>query len=353
MYSLIRFFLFKMDAEKAHHLTLKIMAFAIKIPGIKMLLNKLFALDDKRLERTVFGITFKNPIGLAAGLDKNAQCIDGLSALGFGHIEIGTVTPLAQPGNDQPRLFRIIPDEAIINRMGFNNDGLQTVGSNIVSSKQFKQKNKEGNSRTIIGGNIGKNKLTPNENAVDDYLKCFEALYEYVDYFVVNVSSPNTPDLRALQEKEPLKKILFALQEKNNQQVKRKPVLLKIAPDLSNEQLDDILEVVSATKTDGIIATNTTLSRDGLSISADVITAIGAGGLSGKPLTQKSTEIIRYLAKQTNGNLPIIAVGGIMTAQNALDKLEAGACLVQLYSGFIYEGPRLIKQINKKILLSN
>lgn len=355
MYALMRFFLFQLDAERAHHLTLLLLAFLIKIPGIKCMFKKLYAIEDKRLERTVLGITFKNPVGLAAGLDKNAQCIDGFASMGFGHVEIGTVTPVAQPGNEKPRLFRIISDSAIINRMGFNNEGAKTVLNNIKNSALFK-KNSSSYERTqpttIIGGNIGKNKITPNENAVDDYLKCFEELYPVVHYFVVNVSSPNTPDLRALQEKEPLKKILFALQEKNNQQEKRKPILLKIAPDLSQAQLDDILEVLAETHIDGIIATNTTLSRSGLTADEKTIHAIGAGGLSGKPLTQKSTEIIRYLSSKTKGSLPIIAVGGIMTAQDAIDKLNAGASLVQIYTGFIYEGPNLIRAINQKILAS-
>jgi dihydroorotate dehydrogenase len=353
MYKLLRFFLFKLDAEQAHHITLKWFNFLIKIPFIKIILKVLYVVEDKRLERNLFGITFKNPVGLAAGLDKNAACIDAFAAIGFGFIEIGTVTPLAQPGNDKPRLFRLIEDEAIINRMGFNNEGMVKVKGNIVSSRQYAVKNlttHDSRLTTIIGGNIGKNKLTPNENAVDDYVKCFNELYNVADYFVVNVSSPNTPNLRELQEKEPLKKILFKLQEINQQKTNPKPILLKIAPDLSNEQLDDIIEIIFETKLDGIVATNTTLSRDNLVTEKTKVDMIGAGGLSGKPLTKKSTEIIKYLHEKSESKIPIIAVGGIMSAEDAIDKLNAGASLVQLYTGFIYEGPSLIKEINQRIL---
>lgn len=347
MYKIIRFFLFQLDAEQAHHLTLRLFSFFIKLPFFKFFLSSLYAVEDKKLERTVFGLTFKNPVGLAAGLDKNAECIDAFAALGFGFIEIGTVTPLAQPGNEKPRLFRLIQDEAIINRMGFNNDGMLVVKNNISKSEIRNLK-----SEIKIGGNIGKNKITPNENAVDDYVKCFHELYDVVDYFVVNVSSPNTPNLRALQDKEPLKNILLKLQSINQQKEKPKPILLKIAPDLNNEQLDDIVEIIFETKLAGIVATNTTISRENLSTEKDKIDTIGIGGLSGKPLTQKSTEIIQYLAKKSANKIPIIAVGGIMTAQDAIDKLNAGASLVQLYSGFIYEGPSLIREINQRLLIS-
>ena len=352
MYKILRFFLFKMDAENAHHFTLRLMNLVVKIPFVKYLMAKIYAVENKKLERTLFGLTFKNPVGLAAGLDKNAECIDAFAAVGFGFIEIGTVTPLPQDGNEKPRLFRLIQDQAIINRMGFNNAGMFKVKSNIVSSNHYELKKlTTHNSQltTIIGGNIGKNKLTPNENAVDDYPKCFNELYEVVDYFVVNVSSPNTPNLRALQKKEPLKKILFQLQEVNHQKIKPKPVLLKIAPDLTNEQLDDIIEIVVETKLAGVVATNTTISRANLTTEKSKVDAIGNGGLSGKPLTKKSTEIIKYIHQQSNGTIPIIAVGGIMTADDAIEKLNAGASLVQLYTGFIYEGPDLIKEINKKI----
>ncbi|TXH60136.1 MAG: quinone-dependent dihydroorotate dehydrogenase [Bacteroidia bacterium] len=348
MYKIIRFFLFKLAAETAHHLTLHWLQFLIKLPFVKSIFKLLYAVENKKLERKIFGLTFKNPVGLAAGLDKNAECIDAFAALGFGFVEIGTVTPLAQPGNDKPRLFRIIQDEAIINRMGFNNEGMSLVKENILKSAISNQQ-----SAIIIGGNIGKNKITPNENATDDYVKCFHELYDVVDYFVVNVSSPHTPNLRALQEKEPLKQLLFTLQEINQQKIKPKPILLKIAPDLSKEQLDDIVEIVFETKLAGLVATNTTISRDNLSAEKSKIDSIGAGGLSGKPLTKKSTEIIQYIAQKSENKIPIIAVGGIMTAQDAIDKLNAGASLVQLYTGFIYEGPDLIKAINQQILAKN
>ena len=345
MYKILRFFLFKLDAETAHHFTLNLMNFIIKIPFVKFILSKIFAVENKKLERNLFGLTFKNPIGLAAGLDKNAACIDAFAAIGFGFIEIGTVTPLPQDGNEKPRLFRLIQDHAIINRMGFNNAGMSVIKSNIKKSQILNLK-----SNILIGGNIGKNKVTPNENAVDDYIKCFNELFDVVDYFVVNVSSPNTPNLRALQEKEPLKKILFQLQEINQTKEKQKPILLKIAPDLTHEQLDDIIEIVFDTKLAGIVATNTTIARDGLLENENKIEAIGNGGLSGKPLTEKSTAIIKYMAEKSERKIPIIAVGGIMTAQDAIDKLNAGASLVQLYTGFIYEGPNLIKEINERIL---
>lgn len=346
MYKIVRFFLFGLDAENAHHLTLNLLKRYIKMPFAKFALKKIAQVEDKKLERTVFGLTFKNPVGLAAGLDKNAECIDAFAAMGFGFVEIGTVTPLAQPGNDKPRLFRIIPDEAIINRMGFNNEGAEKVKQNILASDLYKIKDR----KVLIGGNIGKNKVTPNEEAVLDYIKCYRTLYDVVDYFVVNISSPNTPNLRDLQEREPLEKLLTALQDENKQQKQPKPILLKIAPDLSHTQLDEIIEVVKNTALAGIIATNTTISRDGLSLDFDEINKIGNGGLSGKPLTKKSTEIIRYLSEKTNGTIPIIAVGGIMTAEDALEKLNAGASLVQLYTGFIYKGIDLIKSINKQIL---
>lgn len=346
MYKIFRWFLFKLDAEIAHHLTLSLLKWLIKMPFARFLLEKTYAIHNKKLECQLFGLTFKNPVGLAAGLDKNAECIDAFAAIGFGFIEIGTVTPLPQDGNDKPRLFRLIQDEAIINRMGFNNGGMKTVKKNILHSAIRQSKD----SSIIIGGNIGKNKVTPNESAVEDYEKCFLELYDVVDYFVVNVSSPNTPNLRELQEKEPLKKLLFRLQELNQTKIKSKPILLKIAPDLTHEQLDDIIEIVTATHLAGIVATNTTISREGLSTNETIIQEIGAGGLSGKPLTKKSTEVIRYIHQQSKGTIPIIAVGGIMTADDALEKLNAGASLVQLYTGFIYKGPQLIKEINERLL---
>lgn len=294
------------------------------------------------------GIDFPNPIGLAAGFDKDAKLYSELSALGFGFIEVGTITPKPQPGNDKPRLFRLPKDSAIINRMGFNNHGVEQMVINL----------KKNNSKVIIGGNIGKNKNTPNENAVKDYIICFESLFNVVDYFVVNVSSPNTPGLRALQEKEPLLKILNALQILNNQLAieyskKRKPVLLKIAPDLTNEQLDEIVEVLHDSGLDGVIATNTTISRENLNSDAQEIARIGAGGLSGKPLAKRSTEVIKYLAERSDKKFIIIGVGGIHSETDAIEKLNAGADLIQLYTGFIYEGPALIQRIKKRLKVSN
>jgi dihydroorotate dehydrogenase len=328
-----------MDAEKAHHFVFNALKISFKIPGIKSIIHSIYKLEEKRLEREVFGLKFKNPIGLAAGFDKDAKLFNELAAFGFGFIEIGTLTPKAQPGNEKPRLFRLPEDEALINRMGFNNGGVKEA------VKRLKGRNKN----LIIGGNIGKNKLTPNEDATQDYIIAFNELFDYVDYFVVNVSSPNTPGLRDLQEKEPLTKLLQTLKEINLKKHKPKPILLKIAPDLSNSQLDDIVEIVSESKIDGIIATNTTISREGLKTSKEVLNRIGNGGLSGKPLTNRSTEVIRYLVSKTHNNIPIIAVGGIHNGLDAKEKLDAGAALVQVYTGFIYEGPALIKNILKTI----
>ena len=310
------------------------------MPGMKWVWTKLYRVEDKRLERTLFGVTFKNPVGLAAGFDKNASMYNDLAYCGFGFIEIGTVTPVGQPGNKKPRLFRLKEDSAIINRMGFNNEGVENAIENLKKRK----------TDVIIGGNIGKNKVTPNENATDDYVKSFNALFPYVDYFVVNVSSPNTPNLRALQEKEPLTALLRTLQEINATKEERKPILLKIAPDLANEQLDDIVDIVKEVKLDGVIATNTTISRADLKSSSAQIEKIGAGGLSGKPVRSRSTEVIRYLSEKSGKSFPIIGVGGIHSAEDALEKIEAGADLVQVYTGFIYEGPKLVKRINKKLL---
>jgi dihydroorotate dehydrogenase len=292
-------------------------------------------MEDKRLETEVFGLKFKNPVGLAAGFDKDAKLYKELSNFGFGFIEIGTLTPKAQDGNPKKRLFRLKEDQAIINRMGFNNGGVQEAVERLKS-----------NTNVLIGGNIGKNKLTPNENAVDDYVICFDALYDYVDYFVVNVSSPNTPNLRELQEKEPLKLLLQTLQNLNLAKPKQKPILLKIAPDLTDSQLLDIIDIVKETKIAGVIATNTTLSREGLHSKNKV----EAGGMSGKPLGQRATEVIRFLSEKSNKAFPIIGVGGVHSPEDAIEKLEAGASLIQLYTGFIYEGPALIKKINKAIL---
>jgi dihydroorotate dehydrogenase len=342
MYSILRSILFLFDPEKVHYFTTDLLKFVLRLPGMKALFSKLYIIEDKRLEKEVFGIRFKNPVGLAAGFDKNASMYNDLAYCGFGFIEIGTVTPLGQPGNEKPRLFRLKSDNAIVNRMGFNNAGMDAAIENL----------KKRNTSVIIGGNIGKNKLTPNEEATSDYMKCFEALFPFVDYFVVNVSSPNTPNLRELQEKEPLKELLSTLMEANNLKDKSKPILLKIAPDLTNEQLDDIIEIVNETKIDGVIATNTTISREKLKASKEKLESIGAGGVSGKPLTKRSTEVIAYLHNKSNGSFPIVGVGGIHTAEDALEKLTAGASLVQVYTGFIYEGPEIVKKINNGILES-
>ena len=333
--SVLRPLLFRFDPEKVHYFTFDTLKFLFRIPGISALFRRKFSINDKRLEREVIGLKFKNPVGLAAGFDKNALLYKELDQLGFGFIEIGTITPKPQPGNEKQRLFRLKEDEAIINRMGFNNEGVEAA------VKRLKN-----NSRVLIGGNIGKNKNTSNEDAVNDYLFCFEALFNYVDYFVVNVSSPNTPNLRELQDKEPLTKLLLALQEENKKKKKAKPILLKIAPDLTDDQLLDIIDIVRDSKIAGVIATNTTISREGLSS----FNKTEIGGLSGKPLKRRSTEVIRFLTEKGNNAFPVIGVGGIHSAEDALEKLAAGASLIQLYTGFIYEGPALVKQINKAIL---
>lgn len=340
MYKVIRSILFLFDPEKVHYLTAKLIRITLFIPGMKYLWDRMYNVKNKRLNRTVFGIHFNNPVGLAAGFDKNASMYNDLAYCGFGFIEIGTVTPKGQPGNDKPRLFRLREDSAIINRMGFNNAGVEEAIKNLKKRK----------TSLVIGGNIGKNKDTPLENATDDYVISFNAMFDYVDYFVVNVSSPNTPNLRALQDKEPLTKLLKTLQDANNTKAVRKPILLKIAPDLTNEQLDDIIEIVQTVSLDGVIATNTTISRDSLTTDKTVVDNIGMGGVSGKPLTSRSTEVIKYLAENSNKAFPIVGVGGIHSAKDALEKIDAGADLIQVYTGFIYEGPKLIKRINKAIL---
>jgi dihydroorotate dehydrogenase len=338
--SIIRPFLFTKPAEKAHYFTFGLIRNLFKIPGVPAVFRSLYNFQHTDLEVECFGLKFKNPVGLAAGFDKDAKLFNELSALGFGFIEIGTLTPKGQAGNPQPRLFRLPADQSLINRMGFNNEGVTDA------IERLKKKKTD----VLIGGNIGKNKVTPNENAGADYQACFHALHPYVDYFVVNVSSPNTPNLRALQEKEPLKALLSALQEANQGYEKSKPILLKIAPDLTNEQLDDIVEIVTETQIDGVIATNTTISREGLKTDMQEVEAIGAGGLSGKAVRDRSTEVIRYLHKKSAGAFPIVGVGGVNTGEDAIAKLEAGASLVQVYTGFIYEGPSMVKKINRAIL---
>jgi dihydroorotate dehydrogenase len=344
MYQLIKPLLFQFDPEKVHYFVTRNLKRLNRFPGGAALSRMLWDLEDKRLEKEVFGLKFNNPVGLAAGFDKNAELISEMADLGFGFVEVGTVTPLPQPGNLKPRMFRLPADKALINRMGFNNLGVDVAAERIATYRRNAKASQKG---LIIGGNIGKNKVTPNEEAVNDYIKCFDRLFDVVDYFVVNVSSPNTPGLRALQEKEPLTKILNTLQQRNLKNGISRPILLKIAPDLTHEQLDDIIDIVKETNIAGIIATNTTVVRDGLK-SAKF--ADETGGLSGKPLTQRSTEVISYLHKKSKGAFPIIGVGGIHSPGDAVEKLKAGASLIQLYTGFIYEGPGLIKRINKKIL---
>ena len=332
---LIKPFLFLFDPEWVHHTVFKSIKIANKIPGVSSLLRSAYVVKDKSLERKLFGLTFPNPVGLAAGFDKDAKLYQELSNFGFGFVEIGTLTPKPQDGNPKKRMFRLAEDEGLINRMGFNNEGVE-------AALQRLKKNKG----VLIGGNIGKNKNTPNDQAVEDYLICFDALFPYVDYFVVNVSSPNTPNLRALQDKEPLTHLLKTLKEHNQKKETPRPILLKIAPDLSEDQLLDIIDIVKSIKIDGVIATNTTLNREGLvSENKDQL-----GGLSGKPLAHRSTEVIRFLSEKSNHAFPIIGVGGIHSAQDAIDKLKAGASLVQLYTGFVYEGPALVKRINKSLL---
>ena len=337
--SLIRPLLFLFDAERIHHLVFRTLSIKGKL-GIRPVLRFLFHYNNPKLKRDLFGLTFENPVGLAAGFDKDAKLIDELSCLGFGFIEIGTLTPKPQTGNEKPRLFRLPQDQALINRMGFNNEGVDAA---IIRLKKRK-------SNVIVGGNIGKNRATPNEHALDDYAYCLEALHAYVDYFVVNVSSPNTPGLRELQEKEPLRKLLLHVKSLSQSKPQPRPVLLKISPDLTTSQLDDVIEILKDTKTDGVIATNTTISREGLETEKTVVEKMGNGGLSGKPLANRSNEVIRYLRKELGKDYPIIGVGGIMSVQDAVEKLKAGADLIQIYTGFVYEGPGFVNRINREII---
>lgn len=340
--SIIRPLLFKFYAEDVHHFVRFCLKLFFAIPGSTWIAKKLFSVEDKSLEREVFGLHFANPVGIAAGFDKDATMFNELSKLGFGHIEIGTVTPKAQPGNPKPRLFRLPIDKALINRMGFNNGGVLATAENLKIRK----------TNAIIGGNLGKNTLTPNENAVDDYVAVFDGLYDRVDYFVVNVSCPNISDLHELQDQEYLEEILNAVMDKNKSKANLKPILLKVSPDLNNAQLDEVITVIAKTGIHGVIAANTSVSRLGLKTDGEKVQAIANGGLSGKPLNKRSTEVIYYLHTKSNGAFPIVAVGGIFTAEDAIEKLNAGASLVQVYTGFIYEGPFLAKRINKAILAS-
>jgi dihydroorotate dehydrogenase len=338
---LLRPLLFLFDAENVHHTTFRLLKFALRFPLIVAIMRALYVKKDKSLEREICGIRFPNPVGLAAGFDKDAKIGADWKHLGFGFVELGTITPRPQAGNPKKRLFRLPQDKAILNRMGFNNDGVEMAVERL---------QKMDKSSIIIGANIGKNKDTPNENAVDDYLTCFEKLFDYVDYFVVNVSSPNTPGLRALQEKEPLTALLSTLNQKNKSYAHPKPIFLKIAPDLTDSQLDDIVEVVQVSQIQGLIATNTTISRANLQTNSAEVEALGAGGISGQPLRKRSTEVIAYLSQKSQGKFPIIAVGGIMNAEDAKAKIAAGASLVQVYTGFVYGGPRLVKRILMDLL---
>ena len=341
MYKLfIRPFLFLFDPEKIHYITFSLIRFLCKVPLMALIFRSIYKVEDKRLEKTLFGITFKNPVGLAAGFDKNAVLFNELANFGFGFIEIGTVTPLGQEGNPKKRLFRLKEDNGIINRMGFNNDGLE------IAIQQLK-KNK---GKLIIGGNIGKNTQTSSENYTTDYELCFNGLYPFVDYFVLNVSCPNVASHAKLNDKSYLIELITAIQKLNNQEIIQKPILLKIAPDLNNNQLDEIIELVAETKIDGVIASNTSTTRNNLKASNRLLKEIGNGGLSGQPIKELSTKVIKYLAQNSNKAFPIIGVGGIHSAEDALEKIEAGADLVQIYTGFIYEGPGLIKKINKALL---
>ncbi len=365
MYKLIRSVFFLFDAEKVHYFAMNALRFFCSVGFIKKILAANFQSNNKSLAFESWGLEFKNRVGLAAGFDKNAKYLRELEVLGFGFIEIGTVTPRPQDGNDKPRLFRLPKDKAIINRMGFNNDGVKVVAERLKEWKQEKDTRYKAqgtspithHSSLIIGGNIGKNKVTPNEDAWKDYEICFNELFDYVDYFVVNVSSPNTPGLRELQEKDSLRKILSHLQTLRAERLKlktdsvvEKPILLKIAPDLTQSQLDDVIDLAKEIQLDGLVASNTTISREGLTTDAATVTAIGAGGLSGLPVKQRSTEIVRYITQKTNGEIPVMASGGIFTAADANEKLKAGAVLVQVWTGFIYEGPAIAKKINSKLL---
>lgn len=341
MYKLLRSGFFWFDPEKAHYFAMNALRLLCRIPGVKKLIRNYYAAPaEKNQPYSIFNIQFPNRVGLGAGFDKNAAWLTELEALGFGFVEIGTVTPLAQPGNDKPRLFRLPADKALINRMGFNNEGAVAVAARL---KNWRSRNPA--SKLVIGGNIGKNKVTANDDAWKDYASCFTTLFDHVDYFVVNVSSPNTPGLRELQEKDSLRKILTTLQSLNREKATPRPLLLKIAPDLTTGQLDDVIDLAAEINLDGLVATNTTISRDGLKTDAGKVEAMGAGGLSGLPVRERSTEIVKYIIQKTNGRVPVIASGGIFTAADALEKINAGASLVQVWTGFIYEGPGIAKNI--------
>ncbi len=342
--SILKPLFFQFQPETAHHLALGLYKAALWIPGYGWWHNKHYVIEKSELEKEVFGIRFKNAVGLAAGFDKNAAFIPLMARLGFGHVEVGTVTPKAQPGNDKPRLFRLPQDEALINRMGFNNDGVEAMVRNLNKPEVTRAREKY---RVVVGGNIGKNKVTENEDAWKDYQLCFSALFDHVDYFVVNVSSPNTPGLRALQEIEPLKKILGTCQEINQGKPKPKPLLLKIAPDLTDGQLKDIVEIARETQLSGLIATNTTLDRSMLKTPKEKVDAIGAGGLSGKPVTDISNNVLWFLRRELGKDFPLIGVGGVTDKASMQAKFDRGADLVQVYTGMIYEGQGLVRNLLK------
>ena len=348
MYKLIRSILFRFNTEAVHHFSMGSLSFACKFGLVKKIISNKFSYHHPSLEKEVFGLKFRNPVGLGAGFDKNALYLNELEALGFGFVEIGTVTPRPQAGNDKPRLFRLPKDKALINRMGFNNDGVEVIAKRLLAWR--KKQLTVDRSPLTVGGNIGKNKVTSNEDAWKDYEICFNALFDVVDYFVVNVSSPNTPGLRELQEKDALRKILANLQSINQSKENPKPLLLKIAPDLTNSQLDDIVSLSLEVKLDGLVATNTTITRHNLDSTFAELDEIGMGGLSGKPVRERSTEVVAYLSKQLKGQIPIIASGGIFTGQDAKEKFAAGATLIQVWTGFVYEGPAIAKNINKEII---
>lgn len=337
---LIRPIFFRINPEKAHHMVVSLLKFGFAIPGFQALLAYCTQVKDSRLEKELFGLHFKNRIGIAAGFDKNAEVFNQLAAFGFGHIEIGTVTPKGQPGNPKPRLFRLPKDKGLINRMGFNNNGFEAALSNL----------KKRRTKAVIGVNIGKNTLTPNETAVEDYWINFRALFDVADYFVVNVSCPNISDLRELQDQEMLKEILMRLQGFNCEQANPKPILLKVSPDLNEMQLDEVIDIVKQTKIDGVVAVNTTITRHTLEAEKEAAERIGNGGLSGQPIKKRAVEVIRYLAEKSEKSFPIIGVGGIFSVEDAIEQLEAGADLIQVYTGFIYEGPMIARRINKGIL---
>jgi dihydroorotate dehydrogenase len=345
MYNFLRTILFWFDPEWVHYFSMNSLQLISKLPFAKRLLTNCFVVENAQLEKKVFGLNFKNPVGLGAGFDKNARYLNELEMLGFGFVEIGTVTPIAQAGNDKPRLFRLPKDKALINRMGFNNDGVD-----IIVERLQKIRNQKNPINIIVGGNIGKNKITPNEDAWKDYEICFLKLHDYVDYFVVNVSSPNTPGLRELQEKDSLRKILTNLQSANSLKQIPKPILLKIAPDLNEAQINDVISLALEIKLDGLVVSNTTIVRDNLQTTAAELEKIGVGGLSGKPAKERSTSIIQYINQKTNGQIPIIGSGGIFTGEDAKEKIAAGSLLVQVWTGFIYEGPAIVKRICSSLI---